>query len=708
MKMSEPVLAHYRVSLNFDRDSRRILVRASTGNASEMVVDGDVEAAILDRLVRISPTGVRLAANHAARQPLIQGPFPARSPRTKDIELLGAVLGSFLFGGTIGREVREQLHGAREHGQRLVVHVAIEDPFLRLLPWETAILPDVGRASGPACWCPDLAVVRRDGEAPARSLAMAGTLQVLMIIDDPEYFEADAWSLRRSVQNSTRNVHIAEPLVALPWSDVSARLANRDLNWHVLIYAGHVSTSEGLSFRGEIVPCEDFVDRTLSANDDLRCVTLMGCSTWEVVAKRFLEMGLPAVLGTNFYMPTGLPRIGLEPFLSELARSGRVDEAFALLKRALPREHQATPVLCVGSDDMRLFTIGSPTMSLGDYMRAIRNQLDRLELLGLSNEGLREELYQQRKLRAPEVASKQPRSDSQARGFSPPKSQRQVLTEILRPAAGHKLCLTGEAGSGKSTMLDHLAWELAKRYLHDPDVEPRRIPFRINLSSWQTEHPGTLKDMIIASANQLDETIMDEILESGSAVLLLDGLDEVGPTLRVHLIEWIDAQIQAESVRHNAVVLASRPWAVSHTALRRFRTNRLALVDLGRRDIETYIHRYYGEPDHARRVARQIASAAATFDMAKRPLFLMLLCFVGEQGGTTLPATEGQLLETALRQLLERRGLPREASLRLLANLAWICWHEETAEVIEHRAQQLIVEMMRDDPLVDAAKWEAP
>ena len=66
MKMSVSALAHYRVSLNCDRDSRRILVRAGIGTANEMVVDGDVEAAILDRLVRISPTGMRLAAAHAA------------------------------------------------------------------------------------------------------------------------------------------------------------------------------------------------------------------------------------------------------------------------------------------------------------------------------------------------------------------------------------------------------------------------------------------------------------------------------------------------------------------------------------------------------------------------------------------------------------------------------------------------------------------
>jgi len=704
--MAAATPAHCRISLGFDVGSRRVSARSDTGSVHEASLSPQTEADILDRLVRISPTGLRLCGAHGDPPNASDGQFPARSPRASDVEWLGGMLGSLLFGGEIGRETLGRLHDARQQGQYLCVHIAADDPFLRLLPWETAVLPEGGHPPIPVCWSEDVTIVRCDAPVTTRSLTLAGTLQALMVIDDPGYFETDAWGLRSFVQSSARNVHVAEPLVALSWADVAARLTNRESNWHVLIYAGHVATLEGLSFRGDLVTCDDFVGRAVSTNSDLRCAVLLGCSTWEVVARRFLETGVPAVLGTNFYLPTGLPRIGLEPFLARLAESGRVDDAFQLLKRSLPREHQATPILCTGTENMRLFRIGAPTASLGDYARGLRGKLDRLELLGIGNEGLREDLYRPRKLLEPDAAKKQKPAEDEHQSLSPPKSQRQLLAELLRPASAQKLCITGEAGSGKSTLLDHLAWELARRFLENPGVQPRRIPFRVSLSSWKGEQPETLKDMILASVGQLDASIITEILESGEAVLLLDGLDEVGLTQRTSLIEWIDTQLQEESLRHNSVVLASRPWALTHSALRRFRTNRLALLDLGRRDIEGYIHSYYGDPDQAHRIARQIASAAATLELAKRPLFLMLLCFVGEQGDTTLPATEGQLLETALRQLPERRGLPREASLRLLASLAWISWHGDQTEITEHRAQQSILESMQTDQLVATANWE--
>jgi HEAT repeat protein len=649
-------------------------------------------------------------------------------PEREDVQEVGEILGGMLFAEPLTKILDQHL--ACRGSNPLRLELEIEDPYLRSLPWEVACLRET-----PACWREDVQVVRRGPphEAP-RGLAMAGTLQVLLVVEDPQYPQEEAWRFRQEMQQSKFGIHVAEPLVREGWEAVRKQLNSND--WHVIIYAGHVSTAgdEGyLSFADRSVSRGEFVEQVLKANDNLRCVVLLGCGTWDLAGQAFLRRGLPAVVGTHFYVPAGMPRSGLERFLEELASSGRVDQAYGALCGSWPREHRGTPVLSLGTDQLRLFSNDAKLVQLGDYMRALRDRLSRLE----SPSGRRlEELYQQRQLsmerKRNALAQEQKDREGERIGSSGDEenqkkkeyqsqkkdkgqdhsinnreyqAESELLRDLLRPHAAEKLCIVGDAGMGKSTLLDHLAWGLARRFLAQPEGYPLRVPFRMDLRDWNSHEHPTLQKLALDRARPTGETLMEECCRDGSAVFLLDGLDEVRPDRRRQdLVRWLDAEVSRETLRQCSVVLTSRPWSVEHVPLRRFQEKPLQLEAFGHREIEGYIQQYFlDQPDRARMLHRQVEEVDPIRRIVNRPLLLSLLCMVCEEGEVSLPNNEGELLERSLREMLRRRQLHEDMSLRLLQHIAWSCWMEEPSrQMTRERALEWTVEAVGKDPVLKA------
>jgi len=157
-----------------------------------------------------------------------------------------------------------------------------------------------------------------------------------------------------------------------------------------------------------------------------------------------------------------------------------------------------------------------------------------------------------------EAAGPQERSDSrtsgvpsdEARSPSPALSERDAAnaspkTSRLRRlpldewiGEAQRLVVLGDAGSGKSTLLRVIALDLLQDQMHFPELAARwgrRLPVYVPFARWtaQTARAGGtvgIKEIVRRSLDQLLTgslaDLIDQSIEDGRVVLLIDGLDE--------------------------------------------------------------------------------------------------------------------------------------------------------------------------------------
>ncbi len=171
--------------------------------------------------------------------------------------------------------------------------------------------------------------------------------------------------------------------------------------------------------------------------------------------------------------------------------------------------------------------------------------------------------------------------------------------------------ILGSPGSGKSTVLQWFALQMARTYLKadydlPENLRPKQIPILLRISDYvkqlvrqETEKPS-IKDYLIQQASrihsELPSKLLDE-LQQGHCLVLLDGLDEVtNDSIRRRVIESINefvseySPISTSVQSFNRFVFTSR--IVGYEAGSFAKYAHYTLVDLNNAEIEDFLTKW--------------------------------------------------------------------------------------------------------------------
>lgn len=258
--------------------------------------------------------------------------------------------------------------------------------------------------------------------------------------------------------------------------------------------------------------------------------------------------------------------------------------------------------------------------------------------------------------------------------------QEAISMECLLESAW-RMVIVGGAGSGKTSLMRWLAVRASRR---DMPRSLRRlneaVPFFVRLRS-STEHglpgPDQAAAMIAeAISGALPEHLIQRYLESGRALLLLDGLDEFPPARRDALLERLRQLVSAfPLVRW---VITSRPTALAPenwpewrawTAAEGFQTAEIRpLADQQVRSLIENWHRAFEktlDDPTDRQVLRRIEgslvellqSRPALRRLAGNPLMCAMICALHHERGDRIPMERSKLYEGCTMSLLDRHDI---------------------------------------------------
>ncbi|MCX5387988.1 NACHT domain-containing NTPase [Streptomyces sp. NBC_00083] len=300
--------------------------------------------------------------------------------------------------------------------------------------------------------------------------------------------------------------------------------------------------------------------------------------------------------------------------------------------------------------------------------------------------------------------------------------------------AGHeRVLLRGEAGSGKTTLVQWLAVSAARRgtpetadgtqdaagtddrmtYLRD------RIPFVLPLRTL-TRHGERLpapKDFLAAVGSPLageqPPGWESRVLTAGRGLLLVDGIDEIPDAERSRTRSWLGDLIGA--FPGNRWLVTSRPSAVREDWLGDEDFAELTMSTMSPSGVAAFIRRWHtaagaGTDDDGTLAAyeAQLLDSVRTKPdlgrLATNPLMCGLICALHRDRRGFLPYGRKDLYDAALTMLLTRRdrersmaGLPElreEPQLQLLQRIAYWLIRNGRTEMDRSRAEQIIGELL--------------
>jgi hypothetical protein len=230
--------------------------------------------------------------------------------------------------------------------------------------------------------------------------------------------------------------------------------------------------------------------------------------------------------------------------------------------------------------------------------------------------------------------------------------------------------ILADPGMGKSTLLAYLALVFAGGVtLDDFTPSPRVVPMHISLRDFvrrQKQSPGlSFLDYLELDARErlelssMHRAFFEATLRMGEAVVLLDGLDEVGNETARHGLAASIRAFQAEYPESRFWV-TSRIYGYTENVRLPKTFDHYHIARLDQAQIDDFVSRWYthqiGSQQEAIEQAASLSAAirgtAGVKRLAGNPLLLTLMAFI-HQGLRRLPKDRGELYEKCIEMLLK-------------------------------------------------------
>ncbi|MBQ0916688.1 NACHT domain-containing NTPase [Streptomyces sp. RM99] len=251
-----------------------------------------------------------------------------------------------------------------------------------------------------------------------------------------------------------------------------------------------------------------------------------------------------------------------------------------------------------------------------------------------------------------------------------------------------RVLLRGDAGSGKTTLVQWLAVTAAR----DGDRIPYVLPLRTLVRAGLLPSPAAFLTAVGCPLTP-PEGWAERVLTAGRGLLLVDGLDEVPADERQRVRDWLLGLITA--FPGNRWLLTSRPSAVRLSWLDDEGFGELSLAPMRQREVATFVHRWHTAARASQFEGSLLDSLRTKRDLARlatNPLMCGLICALHRERRGYLPTGRKELYDAALAMLLARRdrerGLPGEA---FDASTGTALGEEALLEVLQRLAYALVL-----------------
>lgn len=287
-----------------------------------------------------------------------------------------------------------------------------------------------------------------------------------------------------------------------------------------------------------------------------------------------------------------------------------------------------------------------------------------------------------------------------------------------------RLVISGRAGSGKTTVLQWLAVHAAQRaFTQAAGPLNGRTPFFIRLREYvgaDLPPPERFLDKVAPMLAPKAGSWPREQMESGKALMLIDGVDELPEGQRPAAIAWLSQLTglfplagYVVTTRPGALDVTGRPGTTAMAQLQELGFEAAHLEAMDPVLVRQFVTQWHaavkdGLTDEAarERLAAGEAKLIATIehdrflrDLADTPLLAGIICALNQHLKAQLPKRRGEIFETALTMFRQRdldRGiagpvqLDQAASNHLLGDLALWLVRNSAAEASEQASRQVI------------------